>query len=118
MYKLQDIIEKKTNPNILLSKLAFILILWVIICLCSITTLAALSIPIVNDSVTERHNMGVISDKEYNTWQNIVIPAIDIMFITIQLIVISLIISGFVVIIYPFYGLKKKVTDITSSTAL
>ena len=115
MYKLQDIIEKKTNPNILLSKLAFILILWVIVCLCSITTLAALSVPMVNDSVIERHNMGVISDKEYNTWQNIVIPTIDIMFITMQLIVISLMISGFVVIIYPFYGLKKKVTDITSS---
>ena len=115
MYKLQDIIEKKTNPNILLSKLAFILILWIIVCICSITSLAAISVPTVNDSVTERHNIGVISDKEYNTWQNIVTPAINVMFLTMRLIIILLIILSFVVIIYPFYGLKK-IIDITSST--
>ena len=115
MYKLQDIIEKKTNPNIFLSKLALILILWIIVCICSITSLAAISVPTVNDSVTERHNIGVISDKEYNTWQNIVTPAINVMFLTMRLIIILLIILSFVVIIYPFYELKKKVTDITSS---
>lgn len=116
MYKLPYILEKKTNPNILLSKLVFILILWVIVCLCVITNLAAVSVPLLNDNVTERHNMDIISDKEYNTWQNFVIPGIDFMFITMQILVILLMVLSFVVIIYPFYGLKKKTTDITSST--
>jgi hypothetical protein len=106
--KLSDILERKTNSNILLSKFIFVLILWVIISISVVTMLAAISIPTVNDNVTERHNMGAISDNEYITWQTIVLPSIDLAFITMQGLVVCLILLSLAVIVHPFYKLKKS----------
>ena len=111
--RLESYISKwSLNHSWLIQKLCFYGIIWICTSIFVISTLGIVGLSTLDNSLTQSHNLGTMTDDAYNIWQDWLIPISLRMFDTVQLLGIFLAASYLWLTSYRYakytYKMRKK----------
>jgi len=75
--------------------------IWIILSICIVTMCGIVGMSVIDDNQNMKYYNGTITDQEYNTWHDVVIPISNIAFKTMEILLYIM------VFLYVYYVLFK-----------